>query len=87
MPILPGWYADTGPVEIYFLQSRLLPAKTRAFVDFIVTAFRRDKLAEQLLATGGYGVTTPAEAAVPPSRLAVTVPTIWLDTAGAASHG
>lgn len=53
MRILPGWDADTGPVASYLLQSRLLPAKMRAFVDFIVTAFRRVKLTEQLLATGG----------------------------------
>ncbi len=38
--VLPGWYADTGPLSIYYSSRKLVPAKTRAFVDYIVEAFR-----------------------------------------------
>lgn len=38
--ILPDWYADTGPLFIYYSSRRLLPAKTRVFVDFVVERFR-----------------------------------------------
>ncbi|HSX85730.1 MAG TPA: LysR family transcriptional regulator [Cellvibrio sp.] len=45
--LLPKWYCDTGPLAIYFASSRLLPAKTRVFVDFIVEHFRREELAKR----------------------------------------
>ncbi|WKB55734.1 LysR substrate-binding domain-containing protein (plasmid) [Eleftheria terrae] len=38
--LLPDWDADLGPVSLYFTSQKLLPAKTRAFVDFITEAFR-----------------------------------------------
>jgi DNA-binding transcriptional LysR family regulator len=38
--LLPGWYADAGPLSLYYPSRRLLPAKTRAFVDFVVERFR-----------------------------------------------
>jgi DNA-binding transcriptional LysR family regulator len=34
--VLPGWYADTGPMSIYYSSRKLLPAKVRVFVDHIV---------------------------------------------------
>lgn len=40
MRVLPGWHVDTGMLALYFPAQRLLPAKTRAFVDFIVARFR-----------------------------------------------
>ena len=43
----PAWYADAGPISIYYANRALLPAKTRVFVDFVVEAFRRDRLAER----------------------------------------
>ncbi|QND54133.1 LysR family transcriptional regulator [Phyllobacterium sp. 628] len=43
--LLPDWYADAGPVSIYYASRTLLPAKTRVFVDFIAEAFRQGKLA------------------------------------------
>jgi DNA-binding transcriptional LysR family regulator len=49
--LLPDWYADAGPISIYFQKSKLLPKKTRVFVDFVVAHFRRCKLAERLSAT------------------------------------
>lgn len=38
--ILPDWFADLGPVALYFSGQRLLPAKTRAFIDFMVEKSR-----------------------------------------------
>ncbi|HEY4067972.1 MAG TPA: LysR family transcriptional regulator [Burkholderiaceae bacterium] len=38
--LLPGWYSDAGPLSLYYPSRRLLPAKTRVFVDFIVERFR-----------------------------------------------
>jgi DNA-binding transcriptional LysR family regulator len=38
--ILPDWYAETGPLFLYYSNRRLLPAKTRVFVDFVVERFR-----------------------------------------------
>jgi DNA-binding transcriptional LysR family regulator len=37
--ILPDWYAETGPLFLYYSSRRLLPAKTRVFVDFVVERF------------------------------------------------
>jgi DNA-binding transcriptional LysR family regulator len=38
--LLPGWYSDAGPVSIYYSSKRMLSAKTRAFVDFVIERFR-----------------------------------------------
>ena len=38
--LLPGWYADTGPISLYYPSKKLLPGKTRAFVDFVIVRFR-----------------------------------------------
>lgn len=48
--LLPQWYADAGPISLYFPSSRLPPAKTRAFVDFVVEAFERQQLAQRFSA-------------------------------------
>ncbi|WP_420382236.1 LysR family transcriptional regulator [Novosphingobium sp.] len=45
--LLPEWYADAGAISIYYASRTLLPAKTRAFVDWIVNAFKQQGLAEQ----------------------------------------
>lgn len=45
--VLPDWYVDTGSLSLYFSAQKLLPAKTRVFIDFIVERFREQKLAEQ----------------------------------------
>jgi DNA-binding transcriptional LysR family regulator len=45
--VLPDWYVDAGAISIYFAAHKLLPAKTRAFVDFIVEQFREQKLAQR----------------------------------------
>jgi DNA-binding transcriptional LysR family regulator len=38
--LLPGWYSDAGPVSLYYPSRRMLPAKTRVFIDFVVERFR-----------------------------------------------
>jgi len=49
--VLPDWHGDVGPLSLYFASQKLLPGKTRAFVDFVTEAFREQKLAHQLSAT------------------------------------
>lgn len=48
--LLPEWYADLGAVSLYFTSQKLLPAKTRAFVDYVTTAFREQDLARRFSA-------------------------------------
>ena len=48
--LLPGWYGDAGSVSIYYSSKRMLPSKTRAFVDFVLERFRS---AEQLIGYAG----------------------------------
>lgn len=43
--LVPHWYADAGPISLYYATRSLLPAKTRAFVDFVTEEFRKRKLA------------------------------------------
>jgi DNA-binding transcriptional LysR family regulator len=49
--VLPGWHVDTGMLALYFPAQRLLPAKTRVFVDFIIARFREDKLGQRFNAS------------------------------------
>jgi DNA-binding transcriptional LysR family regulator len=37
--LLPGWYSHAGPLSLYYPSKRMLPAKTRVFVDFVVERF------------------------------------------------
>ncbi len=48
--VLLDWHADAGPISLYFPALKLMPAKTRVFVDFVVTEFRRLGLAKRFLA-------------------------------------
>ena len=48
--LLPTWYGDVGAISLYFASQKLLPAKTRAFVDYVVEAFRLQKLPQILAA-------------------------------------
>ena len=48
--LVPQWYADAGPISLYY-SSRSLPAKTRAFVDFVTEEFRKRKLATRFAAS------------------------------------
>jgi DNA-binding transcriptional LysR family regulator len=51
--LVPQWYADAGPISIYYASRTLVPAKTRVFVDFVVEAFRRERLAERFAGSIG----------------------------------
>jgi DNA-binding transcriptional LysR family regulator len=44
--LLPDWYVDAGPISLYFASKKLLPAKTRAFVDYVTEAFQERRLAQ-----------------------------------------
>jgi len=48
--VLPQWHWDDGPISLYFSAQRLLPAKTRAFIDYLIARFREQRIAERLLA-------------------------------------
>ena len=48
MRVLPGWYADSGPLSLYYPSKKLLPAKTRVFVDYVVEQFRARGFAERM---------------------------------------
>jgi DNA-binding transcriptional LysR family regulator len=51
--LVPQWYSDAGPISIYYATRTLLPAKTRLFVDFVIEAFRRQRLAERFAGSIG----------------------------------
>nr|WP_315251504.1 LysR family transcriptional regulator [uncultured Duganella sp.] len=38
--VLPDWHAETRPLSIYYSSRKLVPAKVRVFVDYIVEQFR-----------------------------------------------
>ncbi|VVN31714.1 HTH-type transcriptional regulator PgrR [Pseudomonas fluorescens] len=38
--LLPDWFADAGPISLYYPGRTLMPAKTRVFIDFVVGAFQ-----------------------------------------------
>src|SRR5450830_738642 len=46
--LLPGWHADSGPLSVYYPSKKLLPAKTRVFVDFLLEQFRQRDFAAQI---------------------------------------
>ncbi|GAA3107141.1 LysR family transcriptional regulator [Rhizobium viscosum] len=51
--LVPSWYVDIGPISIYYANRTLLPLKTRVFVDFVVEAFQRQRLAERFAGSIG----------------------------------
>ncbi|HEY0502128.1 MAG TPA: LysR substrate-binding domain-containing protein [Lysobacter sp.] len=51
--LAPRWYADAGPISLYYASRTLMPAKTRAFVDYVVDAFEQRKLAERFAGSLG----------------------------------
>lgn len=51
--LLPHWYSDAGAISLYYASRTLLPAKTRAFVDLVAEAFKRDRLAERFAGSLG----------------------------------
>jgi DNA-binding transcriptional LysR family regulator len=51
--LVPQWYADAGPISLYYANRTLLPTKTRAFIDLVTEAFRRERLAERFAGSLG----------------------------------
>ena len=51
--LIPQWYADAGPISLYYANRTLLPAKTRAFVDFLMETFQKKRLAERFAGSLG----------------------------------
>jgi DNA-binding transcriptional LysR family regulator len=51
--LVPRWYADAGAISVYYASRTLLPGKTRAFVDWVADAFKRDRLAERFAGSLG----------------------------------
>ena len=48
--VLPDWYVDDGNISLYYAEHKLLPGKTRAFVDFIIEQFVVTGLAQRFSA-------------------------------------
>ncbi|SFP62183.1 LysR family transcriptional regulator [Pseudomonas sp. NFPP28] len=48
--VLPDWYVDDGNISIYYAEHKLLPGKTRAFVDFIIEQFAEQQLNQRFSA-------------------------------------
>jgi DNA-binding transcriptional LysR family regulator len=44
MRVLPDWYVDDGSISLYYAEHKLLPGKTRAFVDFVIEQFKAQGL-------------------------------------------
>ncbi|MBB3387106.1 MULTISPECIES: LysR family transcriptional regulator [unclassified Rhizobium] len=51
--LLPTWWVDAGPISIYYANKTLLPAKTRAFIDFVVEWFQRERYPERFAGSLG----------------------------------
>ncbi|QXH96919.1 LysR family transcriptional regulator [Pseudomonas ogarae] len=51
--LLPDWYMDLGVISLYYPSRTLIPAKTRAFIDFITEHFEREGLARRFSAARG----------------------------------
>ena len=51
--LVPNWYADAGPISVYFASRSLLPAKTRVFVDFVVKISERHQWASRFAGSIG----------------------------------
>lgn len=51
--LAPRWWADAGPISIYYASRAQLPAKTRVFLDFVAEAFRARGLAERFAGSLG----------------------------------
>jgi DNA-binding transcriptional LysR family regulator len=62
--LLPNWYADAGMISLYYASRRLLPGKTRIFVDFVMETFRQERYAEKF---DGYAVGTIGSTSEPKS--------------------
>ncbi|WP_213947704.1 LysR family transcriptional regulator [Luteibacter sp. dw_328] len=48
--VLPDWWVDGGDISIYYAAQKLLPRKTRVFVEHVMASFERDQLAARFSA-------------------------------------
>lgn len=53
--VLPGWFVQGRPLCLYYASRRLLPAKTRVFIDFVVERFEEQGLGRQFMRPDGPG--------------------------------
>lgn len=56
--VLPDWYVDAGQIFLYFSSQKLLPAKTRAFVDFVVERARAQAWVSRFDGRAGSAIST-----------------------------
>ncbi|WP_347814534.1 substrate binding domain-containing protein [Paraburkholderia sp. BL9I2N2] len=42
--LLPDWHVDAGEISLYYVSRKLISAKTRVFVDFVVNAFNSESM-------------------------------------------
>jgi hypothetical protein len=47
---LPDWWVDGGDISIYYAAQKLMPRKTRVFVEHVMASFERDDLAPRFSA-------------------------------------
>lgn len=52
--VLPDWYVDDGHISLYYAERKLLPGKTRTFIDFVVEQFAERGLAGRFDALQGH---------------------------------
>ena len=50
--LLPDWHVDAGPISLYFASQKLLPTKTRAFVNHLVEHAREQQWPRRFDARG-----------------------------------
>ncbi|MBD9679364.1 LysR family transcriptional regulator [Pseudomonas sp. PDM18] len=48
--VLPEWYVNAGNTALYYAAQKLLPAKTRVFVDYVIEHFRNQGLEQRFSA-------------------------------------
>ncbi|MFC6336344.1 LysR family transcriptional regulator [Pseudomonas sp. CCM 7891] len=48
--VLPDWYIDDGNISLYYAEHKLLPGKTRAFIEFIIEQFAAQQLGQRFSA-------------------------------------
>lgn len=63
--VLPGWFVEGRALCLYYASRRLLPAKTRVFIDFVIARFEEQGLARQFMTperAAGEGGEAPAAA-------------------------
>ena len=46
--LVPDWYQEAGAVWLYYPSKKLLPPKTRVFIDFVLERFRDEKFAQRM---------------------------------------